>query len=261
MITLATTSSEFGDIAILRSRKDGSHVYCQGGCIQSQADRNGVSLAAYVHAIYDLVLQADARNVLVIGGAGGTLGTMLVKAGRSVTMVDINPQAFVFARRYFLLDPKVVWRVGDGRAFLARLNREYDAIIVDAFCGEEIAAALGTVQFFRLARLRLTRSGVILINVFLAHDLDPLGDVFAAGMMEAGIPAMLLDTPGAIDRNAIVLGGFDRKPHQPKIRVTTDALREELVGELERMRFRAVRRASPLRDSDVKGAVFHAGQP
>jgi len=46
MITLAKTPSEFGEIRIVESRI--SHSYWQGDWRQSEADRNGVSLATYV---------------------------------------------------------------------------------------------------------------------------------------------------------------------------------------------------------------------
>ena len=82
MITLAKTCTAFGEIAILQSRLKGSRIYCQEDWFQSEADRNGVSLAGYVHAIFGLIAQTIAREVLMIGCGGGTLGTMLSRAGR-----------------------------------------------------------------------------------------------------------------------------------------------------------------------------------
>jgi 2-polyprenyl-3-methyl-5-hydroxy-6-metoxy-1,4-benzoquinol methylase len=49
-------------------------------------------LAAYVHALFGLLVQIPVHETLMIGCGGGTLGTMLAKMGRSVTVVDINPQ-------------------------------------------------------------------------------------------------------------------------------------------------------------------------
>jgi hypothetical protein len=84
LITLTMTSIEFGEISIVQSRVAGSHIYWQEGWAQSEADRNGVSLTAYVHAIFGLVAQTSAHATLTIGCGGGTLGTMLIDAGRSV---------------------------------------------------------------------------------------------------------------------------------------------------------------------------------
>jgi len=93
LIALTKTSTEFGEISIVQNRVAGSHVYWQEGWAQSEPDRNGVSLAAYVHAIFGLVAQTADRGALMIGCGGGTLGTMLASAVHTVTVVDINPQS------------------------------------------------------------------------------------------------------------------------------------------------------------------------
>lgn len=74
-------SSEFGEIRIVENRINGSHMYWQEGWQQSEADRNGVSLAIYVHAIFGLRTQTTAREMLMIGCGDGTLATMLTHAG------------------------------------------------------------------------------------------------------------------------------------------------------------------------------------
>src|ERR1700761_7441667 len=73
----------------------------QAGDNHSVADARGVSLADYIHAMYGLIRQAKARRVLLIGGGGGTLATMLHRVGIAVTVVDVDPAAFEIARRYF----------------------------------------------------------------------------------------------------------------------------------------------------------------
>src|SRR5262249_1694760 len=70
MITLTKASSEFGEIRIVESRIKGSHIYWQGGWQQSEADRNGVGLATYVHAIFGLLTQTTAREMRMIGCGG-----------------------------------------------------------------------------------------------------------------------------------------------------------------------------------------------
>ena len=102
-VTLTKTRNEFGEITNADGRLAGSLIYRQGGWRQSEADRNGVSLAPYVHAIFGLVAQTSAHKILMIGCGGGTLGTMLADAGRAVTVVDINPQLIALARQYFSL--------------------------------------------------------------------------------------------------------------------------------------------------------------
>ena len=111
MITLAKKSTAFGEITILKSLARDSHVYCQGDWWQSEADRNGVSLAAYVHAIYALLAQSQAQQILMIGCGGGTLGTMLAAAARQVTIVDINPESILLAQQYFSLPSHITCHV------------------------------------------------------------------------------------------------------------------------------------------------------
>ncbi len=248
MIVIARRHTGQGEITILRSRSNGSHAYALGSWYQSHADRRGVSLAAYVHAIYGFVLQTAAERVLVIGCAGGTLGTMLARAGRQVDMVDIDPDAFVLARRFFNLAPEVECHVADGRAFLEQASGPFDAIVVDAFDRNTLPQHLCTVEFFRMARRRLDLRGTILFNAVVAHDLDRIADRIAAGMAAAGLPSRILDTPGERDRNAVIAGGNVGGLARPPVLVPTDALAHMLAAELEAMEFRDPRRVEPLRD-------------
>src|ERR1700749_3248712 len=70
---------------------------------QSVADKNGVSLADYIHAMYGFLRQTRARDVLMIGCGGGTLATMLSRDGVTVTVVDIDARSFKLAKRFFNL--------------------------------------------------------------------------------------------------------------------------------------------------------------
>jgi 2-polyprenyl-3-methyl-5-hydroxy-6-metoxy-1,4-benzoquinol methylase len=119
MLKLGEYDSPFGTITVHCKTESGAIVYEQAGEFQSESDREGVSLATYVHALFGLIWETKAKTVLLIGGAGGTLGTMLARKGRNVTIVDINPTAFPLARAYFNL-PETVWcEVADGARVLA----------------------------------------------------------------------------------------------------------------------------------------------
>lgn len=248
MIVVARRHTGQGEITILRSRSNGSHAYALGSWYQSHADSRGVSLAAYVHAIYGFAMQTRAERVLVIGCAGGTLGTMLARAGRGVDMVDIDSDAFVLARRFFNLAPEIDCHVADGRAFLERTSESFDSIMVDAFDRNALPHHLCTVEFFRLARRRLNLHGTILFNAVVAHDLDRIADRIAAGMSAAGLPARILDTPGERDRNAVVAAGNVAQLERPSVMVPTEALSHMLATELEAMTFRDPRPIEPVRD-------------
>jgi predicted membrane-bound spermidine synthase len=241
MITLAKKSTAFGEITILKSRARDSHVYCQGDWWQSEADRNGVSLAAYVHAIYALLAQSQAQQILMIGCGGGTLGTMLAAAAGQVTIVDINPESILLAQQYFSLPSHITCHVGDGQMFLECSPTLFDAIVVDAFVGDTIPQHLCSVNFFRLARRRLPASGCLFFNVYLRHDLDCSADFIGTCMAEAGFKVRVLDTPGPFERNAIVAGGAVTKLTEPSLLVIPKASRDELIAELENMQFRTGR--------------------
>ena len=243
MITLAKTCTAFGEIAILQSRLKGSRINCQEDWFQSEADRNGVSLAGYVHAIFGLIAQTIAREVLMIGCGGGTLGTMLSRAGRLVTVVDINPHSIAPAQQYFSLPRDVTCCVEDGASFLKQYPKRFDAIVIDAFTGDRLPPQLCSPEFFQLARQRLAPSGCVFFNVFLHHGADPNADAIARSMADAGLEVRVLEPPGLIERNAIVMCGAVADLRPPTLLVAPEVLKDEITVELELTQFRNVRRS------------------
>ena len=181
MITIAKHKDELGEIKVLKHRAKGSLFYVQGGCYQTETDGYGISLASYIHAIFGLLAQAKARDVLMIGCAGGSLGTMLTKASMPITIVDKNPTSFQIAREYFGLSGTVDCHVADGREFLRASPRRYDAIVLDAYDGDNIPPHLRTLEFLELVELRLDQSrGCLFANIQVMHDLDRAADIYAA---------------------------------------------------------------------------------
>ena len=65
---------------IVQDNHTGKVSYWQEEYHQSAADSHGVSTADYIHAMYFFLMQAQARDVLMIGCGGGTLATMLVRS-------------------------------------------------------------------------------------------------------------------------------------------------------------------------------------
>lgn len=245
MITLHQQPTEYGEITILRSRDTGSCIYCQDGSYQSEADSRGVSLASYVHAIHGLIAQREAKAVLLIGCGGGTLATMLSYGGMCATVVDVNPASFVLARTYFSLPEHVSFHPLDGAAFLDETQARFDAIVVDAFVGDKIPGHLRSRGFFETVRGRLTSNGMVLFNVHLRHDFDPDADSVGAAMLGAGLPVRILDAPGVLNRNAIVLGGAVAPLKAPDLAIAPEFSATQISEELARMRFRPCRRLRP----------------
>ena len=230
-------ASKFGLIKLHFRKRTRTLTYEQKGGWQSRSDVNGISLDAHIHAIYGLVLQHAGKSVLMIGCGGGTLGTMLARAGRRVSIVEINPVSIRLAKRYFGLPRNIPCHVGDGLAFMQKKGRHYDVLIVDAFNGEKIPAHMKDAAFFEAAGRCLRRNGLAMVNVCLERKSDPTADEIAAGFKQRGWSVRLLDSPGA-ERNAIVLAGKVKKLRRPRLLLVPAAGAKQTAKELTAMRFR-----------------------
>ena len=241
MILLEDCETDFGAITIFKRRRTGALIYDESGTCQSEMDSNGVSLASYIHAIYGLIQQTEARKILMIGCGGGTLGTMLFRAGLNVTIVDINPAAFALARRYFELPDEIVCYVADGSDHLLSKTGIYDAIVLDAFHGDRIPAHLQSLAFFQRVRSRLSRRGCLFANIHVQDDQDNAPDRLAQCMANAWPHVRILDSLGWCNRNAIIMAGDVQRLEPPELCVEPLELSGEISQELDTMRFRSRR--------------------
>jgi spermidine synthase len=244
MIRIDEIESPHGVITICRATVTGAVLYSQSGSFQSEADPAGISLAAYVHALFGLVMQIESQQVLMLGCGGGTLGTMLSRACRRVTIVDVDAIAFRLARRYFNLPDTIDCEVADGREFLLSRNHTYDVIVLDAFLGDRIPAHLRSLAFFRLAHARLSRGGSILANVHLENDLDDAALRVADHMANVWPEVRLLDAPGQRSRNAIIMAGDVAGLKEPALIMPPSIGAQEIADELAALRFQVGRRAA-----------------
>lgn len=227
-----------GPIRLARDKAAGTLIYKQRGGMQSAIDRHGVSLDSYIHALYGLALQAGAAKVLIIGCAGGTLATMLHRAGLRVTVVDIDPVAITIARRHFHLPKGVRAVVGDGVAYMKKTRARFDLVVIDAFVGEHIPPVFKSDAFARAARRVTAKNGALFVNVCLAGYKDRTADAMAALLKKNGWPTRLIDQRGP-DRNAIVMCGNVRRLRRPRMHVVPEHDTEFIRRELRGMRFRA----------------------
>jgi len=226
---------------LAQDNRTGGISYWQAQDHQSMADRHGVSLAEYIHALFGLVRQKRARHVLMIGCAGGTLATMLSRAGVQVTLVDIDPLSFQIARRYFHLPQTVDCYARDGAAFLRRRPVRYDAIILDAFADEIIPPHLLTDGFFRLVKARLNRGGLFLVNIVVMDDDDPTPDRIAGAMKKVWRKVRLLDADGFENRNAVAMGGAVKDLKRPRLLMKPATGAGALAKSLAQLSFRPLR--------------------
>jgi spermidine synthase len=229
-----------GEIAILQDNRSGRLSYWQARDHHSVADRFGVSLAPYIHALFGLICQKRPRRVLVIGCGGGSLATMLSRQNVAVTLLDVDPRAFAIARRYFHLPASVECHVADGIEFLRRNSSRYDAIVLDAFAKGQIPSHFLTSRFFRLVKARLRRGGMALVNMVASGDDDPLFTAMAKAMA-AWRYRRLLDLKSASNRNVIVVAGTVRNLKAPRLRMMPAIQAKRVAETLARFFFRPLR--------------------
>jgi len=227
-----------GTIQLRKDGDSGALMYELEGWGQSAVDPDGVSMATYIHALYGLLTQAKSRNVLVLGGAGGTLATLLMRARTAAILVDIDPKAFELAHQYFQLPDSVTCHVADAEAFLRTSQETFDAIVLDVFIGNQIPEHLQTQAFFAAAKARLSADGVMLANVHLKHDFDDFADRMALAMRGSWPLVRVLDAMGQCPRNAVVMAGRVEKLRPPKLLAPPSTNPNGIRMELARLAFR-----------------------
>ena len=181
----------------------------------------------------------------MIGCGGGTLATMLASVGCTLTVVDIDPHAFLLARRYFRFPEGITCRVADGCQFLLSDTGAFDAVVLDAFRGGFMPDHLTSSAFFTLVRPRLTSSGSIFVNVHVESDLDDAPDRMAAAMASVWPDVRILDREGTSPPQCDRDGGRRVRPARSRPSHMRPAIEpDEIIAELDAMQFRPTRRMS-----------------
>lgn len=134
---------------------------------------------------YDLMFESskDIKNTLMIGGAGYSYPKYYISnySDKSMDVVEIDEDITKIAKEYFYLDKLIKDynldnnnRLGliaeDGRTYLNKNNKKYDAILNDAFAGESPAATLTTIEAAQKIYNSLTNNGLYLSNIISSID-------------------------------------------------------------------------------------------
>ena len=202
MIELDRRLGAFGTVRVFQRTSDGARLYCIGASIQTMAAQDGVSLFGYVHAA-KLLLSA-ARDVLIIGGAGGSLATMLARRGKAVTVVDIDPVAEQFARDYFQLDSAVEWITADALDFIEASQRRFDAVFIDACDERGLISPFADYATLRGVWKTVRKDGVMLLN--LVGDRQPGWErELGARLAKLGVRATLFRPEDGWEGNELML--------------------------------------------------------
>jgi spermidine synthase len=142
-----------------------------GYAVQTVALVDGTPYLGSVWGYYALApsftRHGEPKSVLVIGlGGGASAKYYRQRYPRArVVGVEIDEAVVEVARRHFGLPASVEVEIDDGRAFLARDQRRFDLIVVDAFRFPYVPFQLATREFFDLAEKRLDPGGALLLNV------------------------------------------------------------------------------------------------
>ena len=234
-----------GEIVIEQDNRSGGVTYWLARGPQSLADRNGVSLAPYIHALYGFLRPARPKTILLIGCGGGTLATMLAKTGAAITMLDIDPLSFDLARRYFHLPKSIACHVADGAAFLRASTVRYDAIVLDAWGKNGVPRHLLSARFFALVKSHLARGGIFLINMIAADDDDKKSDRLGWRLKQVFAAVRMCDAEGELDRNVLLLAakgyGPVRNLKRPRLQLRPARGAAGVAAELTRFNVRHLR--------------------
>jgi len=174
----------------------------------------------------------NLTNVLMIGLGGGSSQRAYLHYYPEVKIdtVELDPVVVDLARRYFQLPETTRHRVvvEDGRQYLRRSKKEYDAIILDAYrttrYGSFIPYHMATQEFFEIAREHLGTNGVVAFNVIGTYQgfrADILGATYRT--MKEVFPQVYL-FPAKDSLNVVLIGTRSERP------LTLNEVRQRAAG-------------------------------
>ncbi|HAT18436.1 MAG TPA: SAM-dependent methyltransferase, partial [Gemmatimonadetes bacterium] len=189
----------------------------------------------------------DPSSVLVIGmGAGVTAGAVSIDPRvDKVTIAEIEPLVPEVVSEYFsdhnfavADNPKVQFRIDDGRHFLLTTDETFDAITSDPLDPwVKGAANLYTLEFWELVRQRLNPGGVVTVFVQLYEagieavkseiatflEAFPYGTIWANTINGQGYDLVLM---GRLEPTPIDVAAWDERLRQPEYGPIRESLSE-----------------------------------
>lgn len=177
-------NSNFGLLQVLQSRRSPDRYYLNDYLVQNTYDfqqKRSTTMFTYMLQGLARAYAPELREVLCIGMGVGIVPRELARQGVAVDVVEINPAVVPVAERYFDLDTKAFsLYIGDGRYFVNRSRKKYDAVILDAFLGDSIPSHLMSREAFLGIKGVLKPEGVLVINTFV--DFGSTKDFLSASL-------------------------------------------------------------------------------
>ena len=118
-------------------------------------------------AVYRNLWEGGTARILVIGAGGFTFGRGRPPAAGEIVYVDVDDRLGEVGDAFLAPGSRGGrYATADGRAFLLDDESRWDAIVLDAYTDRTaMPAHLYTVEFFRLARSRLSAQGRLYLNL------------------------------------------------------------------------------------------------
>ena len=211
---IRSRDTPYGKLQLIRTG-DQISLYSSGLPVFSCPDPAAAEAAVHFAMLQD----PKAKNILLVGGgAGGGLGEVLKYERAEVDYVELDPGIIRLAEdalpereRKDLRDERVRVFFDDGRAFLLKSRKTYDAVILNL--PEPATAQVNrfyTREFFKLVKSRLSPGGVFSFTVpssenyigpdlreFLASLYGTLQTVFPeVGLVPGDLIVFLASTAG-----------------------------------------------------------------
>jgi len=165
-----------------------------------------------------LLFRTPPPRLILIGLGGGSIAKFVYRLmpETRTTAVDIDAEVVDVARIYFGLpqdSARLRTVVADGAEFVALQDAAADALLVDAYDGDSLAASFRSKDFFLAARRALASGGVFAINLWsndrtFDRNLRWIEEAFGGACL--CLPA---ERPG----NLVVLG-FETMPSRDDLR-------------------------------------------
>ncbi len=125
---------------------------------------------------YDLMFESgkEIKDTLMIGGAGYSYPKYFISKylDKNMDVVEIDEKVTELAKQYFYLNEsdRLNLITEDGRTYLNKNTKKYDAILNDAFSGNSPAEILTTIEAAEKVHNSLNENGVYLTNIISSVD-------------------------------------------------------------------------------------------
>lgn len=177
-----------------------------------------------------LLFHPSPQRVLIVGLGGGSLARFLLHFFPEchIDAVETREQVVKIAHGYFLLPetPRLHIHIADGGDFARRIAADtpaiYDLILVDAYDGNGMADAMGQLPFLGNCRRLLTRSGLLVSNLW-GNDRPRYTQVRRRLEACFGAAPLLLAAEGTTNMAAL---SFDRPWNSRLLRQTRSRARQ-----------------------------------